>query len=124
MLNMMSTTICFYLHVRLLKAALTGNIAHMVGYAFFKDGYRYDGIAVDHSLEISPQSKVSRIQVGESKRPSLTKMRHKDSVVTEMVAEYLFQIMGDVGRSTILHKHCGCITSPCLKSQNKKILQE
>ncbi|GFW20922.1 hypothetical protein TNCV_1714291 [Trichonephila clavipes] len=38
-----------------------------------------------------------------------------DSVVTEMVAEHLFHTAGDVWRSTILHKHCGCMPSPCLK---------
>ncbi|GFW51562.1 hypothetical protein TNCV_4212401 [Trichonephila clavipes] len=45
-----------------------------------------------------------------------------NSVVTEMSAEHLFRTVGNVWRSTILHKQYGCITSPCLKSRNNGLL--
>ncbi|GFY22082.1 hypothetical protein TNCV_3297261 [Trichonephila clavipes] len=65
----------------------------------------------------SYKSQGSKIQFEGSKRPCCKKMPADDSVVTEMAVERLFYTAGDVWRSTILHKRCGCITSPCLKSR-------
>ena len=45
---------------------------------------------VDHGLEISPQLKVARIQVGGFRRPSFWKFPADYSVITEMAAEILF----------------------------------
>ncbi|GFX41651.1 hypothetical protein TNCV_3110471 [Trichonephila clavipes] len=75
---------------------------------------RCDEITVDHTLEAFPQSKVTRIQVSGSRRSSCRKMPAYDFVVTEIAAEDL----GYVWRNNILYKHCGYITSPCLKSRN------
>ncbi|GFX75816.1 hypothetical protein TNCV_2237881 [Trichonephila clavipes] len=74
---------------------------------------------VDHGLKVSPQPKVTRIQG--FRRPRGREMPTDDSVVTKMAAEHLFHATGDVWRSTILRKHSGCITSPCLKSQNNRL---
>ena len=94
----------------------------MVFYALFEVGVRCDGITVDHSLEIAPQPNTARIQVEVSRRPCCWKLPADDFVFEEMAVEQLVHATGDVRRCSILRKHYGCITLPCLKSQNNGLL--
>ncbi|GFU13211.1 hypothetical protein TNCV_2965831 [Trichonephila clavipes] len=70
------------------------------------------------ALRYPYSQKSQHFKSGGSRRPSLRKMVADDSVVTEKAAEHLFHTTADVWRSTILYKHCGSITSPCLKNRN------
>ena len=62
----------------------------MAFYSFFKVGWIYDEITVDHGLEVTPRPKVARIQVGESRRSICWNLPADDSNDTEMVAEHLY----------------------------------
>ncbi|GFV80203.1 hypothetical protein TNCV_1477651 [Trichonephila clavipes] len=79
-------------------------------------------ITVDYLLEVSTQPKNERIQVGKSRRRSCSKMPADGSVVIEMAEEHLFRTTCVLWRKTILNKHCGCLTSPCLNSVNNGLL--
>ncbi|GFW01024.1 hypothetical protein TNCV_1762621 [Trichonephila clavipes] len=71
---------------------------------------------VDHGFEVPTQPKVAKILVRKIRMPSCWKKPVEDSSVAETAAEHLFYTMDVVWWSTILQKHCGCITSPCPKN--------
>ena len=100
-----------------------GNVANWRSKLSLKsDRERCDRISVDHGLEVFPQSKVAAIQIIGFRRPSCRKFLADDFVVTEIAAEQLFHATDGVWRSSILHKHFECNTSPCLKNRNNRLL--
>ena len=70
---------------------------------FFKVGQRYDGITVDHDLEVSSQPIAERIQVKGSRRFSCKKLLAGDSVVNKMAAVSSFHTTSNVTCPDQLH---------------------
>ena len=78
------------------RTQLLGNVAHQTFYVFLKVGQRFNGLTVDHGLEVSSQQIAGRIQVGGCRKSSCRKLPSDDSVVTVMEEVHLLHTTGNM----------------------------